>query len=786
MTPRGRAWPRPHRTRSGLGSLGAVLRPTSMARLRHASGEGPRHVSCSCTAGAAPTRTSPGSSAAWPRPGSPRSPSTSRLRGDAATGGRRGRTGLRATPRTPRRVSRRRRRAASSSSGHSFGGRVAVCLAATSPDAVGCAGPHRRPARPLGDAGVAALAPLPGDPARRQARRWCPDARLEAARRRYGSSDYRAATGIVRDVLVATVARELRGRARRAAVCPIALVWGSRGHDRAARRRARRAGAGAARDPRGARRRRAPRAHRGARAARRGDRVRAPRCALNPARDRRGRRGARRRHASCAWLRWLRVAQREHYLPGAVSALRGALVDARRAARLALGARRGRRRGAWRSRRGLLAAVDGRGRSPSGRSGSSVRGRTSPLAWTRRLRTLAVTLGGAPRRARRRRGVHARAVRRGRGHRRGGDLVVDAAGCCVLAPVEDAARRPWVRARSGDGSPQVDAGASWRSPAATARPRPSTTSPSCWRGSTTVVPTPAQLQQPRRPRDRGQRPPRRRHGGVHRRDGHLRRRARSAAMCAWCRPTSRCSPRSARCTSSASARSSASSRRRPRSPSAPESSCCNVDDERLGRLARSLRDGRKGRAHRGLGDAPTPTSQVAVAAERWRVVIGGRERRSSRARSPACSRRTSRARSRPRSRSAPSPSALAARIGHVAPVANRLTVASRAIGCPRRRRHLQREPRGRGRRARAPRQPARGRAPRRRDAGHDRARARGSAPRTRRSPAPPRAIAAAVVVVGRTNVAALRRGATRGRARTSSVWRRASAPSSGCAARSAG
>jgi len=109
--------------------------------------------------------------------------------------------------------------------GHSFGGRVAVCLAAQRPGAVGglvlsgvplvrAEMPAPRPSRRYQAIRLAARAGL------------LPASRLEAARRRYGSADYRAATGVVRDVLVATVAESYE--AELAAVrCPVALVWGA-------------------------------------------------------------------------------------------------------------------------------------------------------------------------------------------------------------------------------------------------------------------------------------------------------------------------------------------------------------------------------------------------------------------------------------------------------------------------------------------------------------------------------------------------------------------------------
>lgn len=106
--------------------------------------------------------------------------------------------------------------------GHSFGGRIAVQLAAW---------------------GAVDAAVLVGTPLLRSAaRRRSPvgyrlvkglhrlgvvgDGRLETAKRRYGSSDYRAASGVMRDVLVTVVGESYERELERIAV-PVRLVWGA-------------------------------------------------------------------------------------------------------------------------------------------------------------------------------------------------------------------------------------------------------------------------------------------------------------------------------------------------------------------------------------------------------------------------------------------------------------------------------------------------------------------------------------------------------------------------------
>jgi pimeloyl-ACP methyl ester carboxylesterase len=108
--------------------------------------------------------------------------------------------------------------------GHSLGGRIAVRLAAARPDLVGALvlsgtplvprkGGGRRP--PLGFRMARGLhrAHLLGDAA------------MERARQRHGSPDYRAAQGVMRDVLVRMV-NERYDDALAALRCPVELIWG--------------------------------------------------------------------------------------------------------------------------------------------------------------------------------------------------------------------------------------------------------------------------------------------------------------------------------------------------------------------------------------------------------------------------------------------------------------------------------------------------------------------------------------------------------------------------------
>jgi len=108
--------------------------------------------------------------------------------------------------------------------GHSFGGRVAVHLAAARPDKVAGlvlsgvplyrVGPRRRSPFAYRAIRAAHRAGMLGEE------------RLERARRRYGSADYRAATGVLRDVLVRVVGEEYEAVLKEIA-CPVELVWGA-------------------------------------------------------------------------------------------------------------------------------------------------------------------------------------------------------------------------------------------------------------------------------------------------------------------------------------------------------------------------------------------------------------------------------------------------------------------------------------------------------------------------------------------------------------------------------
>lgn len=112
--------------------------------------------------------------------------------------------------------------------GHSFGGRIAVCLAAADPDRVGTL--------VITGAPLVRLGPGPKPSATYRALRFLHnigligDVRMEEIRRSRGSADYRATTGVMRDILVKVInegyERELQHLRSR-----VLLLWGENDHE---------------------------------------------------------------------------------------------------------------------------------------------------------------------------------------------------------------------------------------------------------------------------------------------------------------------------------------------------------------------------------------------------------------------------------------------------------------------------------------------------------------------------------------------------------------------------
>lgn len=108
--------------------------------------------------------------------------------------------------------------------GHSFGGRVAVCLAASRPDLVRgmvlCGVPLLR----LSKAAEPTVTYRLGRKANQAG--LLSNRRFEAMRRARASDDYNAASGVMRKVLVRVV-HESYDAQLQAVACPVALLWGS-------------------------------------------------------------------------------------------------------------------------------------------------------------------------------------------------------------------------------------------------------------------------------------------------------------------------------------------------------------------------------------------------------------------------------------------------------------------------------------------------------------------------------------------------------------------------------
>ncbi len=109
--------------------------------------------------------------------------------------------------------------------GHSFGGRVAVHLAASRPELVSALVLSGVPLvrRPDAPRRKPALAFRVGKALHR--RKLLGDERMEQLRRRYGSADYRAARGVMRDVHVRAV-NESYEEQLASVRCSVELVWG--------------------------------------------------------------------------------------------------------------------------------------------------------------------------------------------------------------------------------------------------------------------------------------------------------------------------------------------------------------------------------------------------------------------------------------------------------------------------------------------------------------------------------------------------------------------------------
>ncbi len=375
--------------------------------------------------------------------------------------------------------------------------------------------------------------------------------------------------------------------------------------------------------------------------------------------------------AASSWLRWLRVAQREHYLGGSVSRFARRWWTSSRAS-IALGLL-------------AVAGIAGAVAVPAvavvtgaalvvGPLGLGVRGRTSPLAWTRRLTSLAALSGAMLA------GLGVAAAYTPWPFAAGAlvvalsDVVVDAA-AAVLSPIEDHLAMPYVeraRRRLSEVGPSVVAITGSYGKTSTKHHLAELLA-----GSTSVVPTPRSFNN--------------RAGLAIAVNDHLAegtqvfiaemgtyRTGEIRAMCDWCRPDvavlTAIGPvhleRFGTLERIVAAKAEIAERARV--------VVCNVDDERLRVLAGSLASPMcevltAGSAN---GDADV---RVEVVGERWRVVVRGETVLVTipipgvQPTNLACAIAAGVG-------LGVDAHAIATRIPHVAPVAHRLTVASAPSG----------------------------------------------------------------------------------------------------------
>ena len=107
--------------------------------------------------------------------------------------------------------------------GHSFGGRVAVRLAARHPECVQALVLTGVPLTRVSSKTKPAFAYRVGRALHRL--RLLPEASMEALRQKYGSADYKAASGVMREILVKTVGEDYLEDAALVRA-PVYMVWG--------------------------------------------------------------------------------------------------------------------------------------------------------------------------------------------------------------------------------------------------------------------------------------------------------------------------------------------------------------------------------------------------------------------------------------------------------------------------------------------------------------------------------------------------------------------------------